>query len=85
MIGSFIKNLFSRKNPYATWIFILLNVFFYLYICIQTGFSSQKLVQGPDYDSLVLYGAKENGLISIGQVYRFFFPFSCMLIWFTSL
>lgn len=79
MPDSIIKNFLFKKNPYVTWFFILLNILFYYYICIQSGFSAEKIIQGPGYDSLVLYGAKENGLISIGQVYRFFFPFSCTL------
>ena len=75
-----LKNIFFPKMPYATVLFILINIIFYFYICIQSGFSIQKLIQGPGYDSLILFGAKENGLISIGQIHRFFFPFSCMPI-----
>ena len=80
-----LKNIFIPKTPYATVIFILINTIFYFYICTQSGFSLEKLIQGPGYDSLILFGAKENGLISIGQIHRFFFPFSCMLIWCISL
>lgn len=78
MPSKIIESLFSRKNAFATTIFIAINIIFYCYICFQSGISAQKIVQGPGYNSLVLFGAKENGLISLGQIHRFFFPFSCM-------
>ena len=71
-------SFFLRKNSLTTFLFIFLNIIFYIYACFYSGFSLQKIIQGPGYQTLILLGAKENGLISIGQVHRFFFPFSCM-------
>jgi hypothetical protein len=39
------------------------------------SFDIQKLIQGPGINSLITFGAKENGLIAIGEIQRFFFQF----------
>lgn len=83
MPSRIIESIFSRKNAFGTTLFILINILFYFYLCFQSGFSLQKLIQGPGYDTLVLFGAKENGLISLGQIHRFFFPSSCRQIYST--
>ncbi|WP_148698379.1 hypothetical protein [Silvanigrella aquatica] len=80
MLKELIKNIYYSQKPFVTLFFIFVNIIFYLYTSTQNGFSLQKIIEGPSYDTLILFGAKENGLISMGQIHRFFFPFSCMLI-----
>jgi hypothetical protein len=80
MIDFIFQKLILRRNPYITLLFIFLNVVYYIYICSVPNFSIQEFFYGPNYKSLVLHGAKENGLIAAGQIHRFFFPSSCMPI-----
>lgn len=69
------SQLFARQNAPATKIFILINLVFYILTCTHNEFYLQKLVEGPTFSSLITFGAKENGLIAIGEIYRFFFQF----------
>lgn len=58
-----------------THMLIGINLFVYLYICAQNDNQFiNSLFNGPGYDALLLYGAKENSLIALGQVYRLFLP-----------
>lgn len=53
--------------------FVCLNIFVYLFLCFQgqKGFLN-TFFQGPDAAELLFYGAKQNGLIALGQWYRIF-------------
>ena len=53
------------RSQWMTFFLIALNVVVYLFL-IQSG--------GSNYDNLILFGAKENGLIAEGQFERLFFP-----------
>lgn len=63
-----------RKNP-MTYLLIGVNVLVYILLCSKKGTDFLTVFfQGPSYDSLLLYGAKENSLIALGQWYRLFTP-----------
>lgn len=68
-------NFLARKNAPATKAFIIINFIIYFLTCFYEHFDIQKLIQGPGINSLITFGAKENGLIAIGEIQRFFFQF----------
>ncbi|KAB8028549.1 rhomboid family intramembrane serine protease [Fluviispira multicolorata] len=74
MISAARRKILLRKYSVATWLIIFINIIFYLYICAQSGNFLTKIIQGPGYDALIQFGAKENGLIASGQLQRLFLP-----------
>lgn len=54
-----------RKVTHLTFILIAVNVL--VYVLLQTH-------GGPTFENLIAFGAKENGLIAQGDLYRLFFP-----------
>ncbi|WGL60890.1 hypothetical protein QEJ31_04670 [Pigmentibacter sp. JX0631] len=73
-------NFLARKNAPATKVFIFLNISIYIFTCSQNPFNIEKIIQGPGLISLITFGAKENGLIALGEIHRFFFQFFSMQI-----
>ncbi len=80
MTTSPFHNFLVRKNAPATKFFIIINFVIYFLTCFRENFDIQKLIQGPGINSLISFGAKENGLIAIGEIQRFFFQFFSMEI-----
>ncbi|WP_186648168.1 rhomboid family intramembrane serine protease [Fluviispira vulneris] len=74
MISKNRRRFLFRKYSLASFTIVAINIIYYLFICSQSGNILTKIVQGPGYDLLVAYGAKENGLIASGQLQRLFFP-----------
>lgn len=67
--------LFLRKKSFVTWLLIVLNVGMYALMCTQgAGSFLAHFWDGPTQGSLILFGAKDNGLIALGQWYRLFAP-----------
>ncbi|MES2615323.1 MAG: rhomboid family intramembrane serine protease [Bdellovibrionota bacterium] len=66
----------ARLQTYPiTHLLVGINILFYLFICSQAEKSFLGvLFDGPGYDALLSFGAKENGLIALGQWYRLFLP-----------
>ncbi len=59
----------------ATCALLTINILVYFYICMQVNEPFFNIFfAGPGYNTLLLYGAKENSLIALGQVYRIFLP-----------
>ena len=54
-----------RKQTLATYVILAINIIVYLAI---------EMRGGPTYENLIRYGAKENGLIAVGQWYRLITP-----------
>ena len=75
-----LSSLLTRRNAPATKLFILINIVFYFITCFHNNSNLQKLIEGPGFSSLIIFGAKENGLIAIGELQRFFFQFFYMQI-----
>ncbi|MGY3802588.1 hypothetical protein ACWNT8_00755 [Pigmentibacter ruber] len=71
-------NFLARSNAPATKFFIFLNISIYFFTSYQNTFNLEKIVQGPGLISLISFGAKENGLIALGEIQRFFFQFFFM-------
>jgi rhomboid protease GluP len=53
------------RTTHMTFLLIALNVVVFVFLQTQGG---------PSYENLLLFGAKENGLIAEGQLARLFFP-----------
>lgn len=57
-----------------TYVLLWINIFVFIAILVFDGFSYQRLVLGPKLDTLILFGAKQNGLIASWQLERLFVP-----------
>lgn len=67
--------IFLRKKSFVTWVLIIINLAMYLFTCAQgRGSFLANIWDGPLQESLILLGAKDNGLIALGQWYRLFMP-----------
>jgi rhomboid protease GluP len=68
-------NLHHPPNSFfMTHLLLLVNILLFLSVIIYDGFSWQALGVGPKLETLVLFGAKQNGLIAEWQLERLLVP-----------
>jgi rhomboid protease GluP len=62
------------RVPYMTYIILWINILVFASVLFYDGLTFDRLVLGPKLETLVLFGAKQNGLIAEWQLERLFAP-----------
>ncbi len=63
-----------HRFPYMTYVLLWINIFVFLAVLFFDGISYERLVLGPKLETLIFFGAKQNGLIANWEFERLFAP-----------
>ncbi len=63
-----------HRIPYMTYLLLWINILVFVAILLYDGLSYERLVMGPKLETLILFGARQNGLIAQWQLERLFVP-----------
>jgi len=68
------RALFMLQRCYVLWLLLFANIAMYIAMCAASPSFVDAFFIGPSTKTLVLFGAKENGLIGLWQLERLFLP-----------